>query len=99
MKKDKKEKYDTNKYILDNEDFKSIREKLSSKDIREELDLENIIEIIISKTTARQAYIIIRIMEGLHLKEIAEKLNVSKSTISLEIAKIRAVLKNLKDIN
>jgi DNA-binding NarL/FixJ family response regulator len=96
MKKDKK--INETSYILDKEDFKSIREKLSTKDPRKELDLESKIDFIISKTTPRQSYIIIRILEGFHLKEIAEKLKVSKSTVSLEIANIRTILKEFKDI-
>ena len=91
-------KKNTEKYILDKEDFKSIRERLSTKDPRAEIDLESKIDLIISNITPRQAYIVIRIMEGFHLQEIAEKLKVSKSTISLELAKMRKVLKNLKEI-
>lgn len=94
--KDKKKSEE--RYILDKEDFKSIRERLSTKDPREEIELESKIDLIISKITARQAYIIIRIMEGFHLQEIAEKLKLSKSTISLEISKIRESLKNIKEI-
>jgi len=86
------------RYILDKEDFKSIRERLSTKDPRGEIELESKIDLIISKITPRQAYIVIRIMEGFHLQEIAEKLKASKSTISLEIAKMREVLKNIKEI-
>lgn len=96
--KNKIKKATEERYILDGEDFKSIREKLSTKDPREELELESIIDLVISKTTPRQAYIIIRILEGFHLKEIAEKLKVSKSTVSLEIANIRAILKQFKDL-
>lgn len=97
MKK-KSKKVNEERYILDKEDFKSITEKLSTKDLREELDLESIIDLVISKTTPRQSYIIIRILEGFHLKEIAEKLKVSKSTVSLEISNIRQVLKQFKDL-
>jgi DNA-binding NarL/FixJ family response regulator len=94
----KDKKHNEEKYILDKEDFKSIRERLSTKDPREEIELESKIDLIISKITSRQAYIVIRIMEGFHLQEIAAKLKVSKSTISLEIAKMREILKNLKEI-
>ena len=96
--KNKSKKLNEERYILDREDFKSIREKLSTKDPRKELDLESIIDLVISKTTPRQSYIIIRILEGLHLKEIADKLKVSKSTVSLEIANIRKVFKQFKDL-
>lgn len=96
MKKDKK--VNETRYILDKEDFKSIREKLSTKDPRKELDLESKIDFIISKTTPRQSYIIIRILEGFHLQEIAQKLKVSKSTISLEISNMREILKEFRDL-
>jgi DNA-binding NarL/FixJ family response regulator len=92
--KNKKEE----KYILDGEDLKTLREKLSTKDPRGEIDLESKIDLIISRISPRQAYIVIRIIEGFHLQEIAEKLKVSKSTISLELAKMREILKNLKEI-
>jgi len=90
---------DNRDYILDKDDFKKLREKLSvTANVRTDLDYEFMIEEVMKKLTPRQSYILIRVMEDVRLQDIAKRLNISKSTVSLEISKIRKTLKDIKKV-
>jgi DNA-binding NarL/FixJ family response regulator len=85
--------------LLDKEDFRKLRERLSvSANVRTDLDYEFMVEEVMKKLTSRQSYILIKVMEDKKLQEIAARLSISKSTVSLEISKIRKTLKNINKI-